>query len=122
MQRRNFLKNTAAAPAALTLPTIRPFAKVNQSKIRLVQVGTGHRGTGFWGRDLLNNFKDQVEYAGVYDSNSGRSAFAQKLYGGSCKQYFDFDKMLEEARPDYDIITTRGRGVWRKIFLSAIFI
>lgn len=106
MKRRKFLGYTAVAGAAMVLPSVKPFANTNTAKIKLVQAGTGHRGTGFWGKGLIDSFKDQIDYAGVYDLNSGRSEYAKNLYGGNCKQYLDFDKMLDETKPDYVIVTT----------------
>ena len=106
MQRRKFIQYTSAASAAMVLPSLKPFDNTNTAKIKLVQAGTGHRGTGFWGKGLIDAFKDQIDYAGVYDLNSGRSEYAKNLYGGSCKQYLDFDKMLDETKPDYVIVTT----------------
>ncbi len=106
MKRREFVGYTAAAGASLMLPSLKSFATTNAKKIKLAQVGTGHRGSGFWGKDLLNNFKDVVEHTGVYDINPGRSAYAKSLYGDTCKQYFDFEFMLNETKPDYVIVTT----------------
>ena len=106
MKRRKFLGYSAAAGAAVMLPSLKAFSNSNFAKIRLVQVGTGHRGTGFWGKGLIDTFKDQIDYAGVFDLNAGRSEYAKNLYGGNCKQYLDFDKMLDETKPDYVIVTT----------------
>lgn len=106
MQRRKFIQYTSVAGAAMVLPSVKPFANTNVAKVKLVQVGTGHRGTGFWGKGLIDTFKDQIDYVGVYDLNIGRSEYAKNLYGGNCKQYLDFDKMLDETKPDYVIVTT----------------
>jgi len=106
MQRRKFIQYTSAAGAAIVLPSLKPYASTNAAKIKLVQAGTGHRGSGFWGKELLNSFPGQFDYAGVYDLNPGRSEYAKNLYGGGCKQYLDFDKMLDETKPDYVIVTT----------------
>lgn len=105
MERRTFVKYTAAAGAAMMLPGMETFAG-SGSKIKVVQVGTGHRGTGFWGKDLIKNFGDILDYAGVYDINPGRSEYAKNLYGGNCRQYLDFDKMVDEVKPDYVIVTS----------------
>ena len=106
MERREFLTNTAAASAALMLPTLETLASTTTAKLKIVQAGTGHRGTGFWGKSLIDTFKDTLDYAGVYDLNPGRSEYAKNLYGGNCKQYLDFDKMLDDNKPDYVIVTT----------------
>ncbi len=106
MERRKFIQYTSVAGAAMALPSLKPFANTNTAKIKLAQAGAGHRGSGFWGKGLLDTFKDQIDYAGVYDLNPGRSGYAKNLYGGNCKQYLDFDKMLDETKPDYVIVTT----------------
>ncbi len=106
MERRDFIANTAAASAALMLPSLETLANTTTAKLKIVQAGTGHRGSGFWGKNLIDAFKDTLDYVGVYDLNSGRSEYAKNLYGGNCKQYLDFDKMLDENKPDYVIVTT----------------
>ncbi len=105
MERRTFVKYSAAAGAAMMLPTLESLATAG-SKIKVVQVGTGHRGTGFWGKDLIKNFGDILDYLGVYDINPGRAEYAKNLYGGNCKQYQDFDKMVDDNKPDYVIVTS----------------
>ncbi|HRG93583.1 MAG TPA: twin-arginine translocation signal domain-containing protein, partial [Chitinophagaceae bacterium] len=65
MERRTFVKYSAAAGAAMMLPTLESMAR-SGSKIKVVQVGTGHRGTGFWGKDLIKSFGDILDYLGVY--------------------------------------------------------
>jgi predicted dehydrogenase len=105
MERRTFVKYSAAAGAAMMLPTLESIAR-SGAKIRVVQVGTGHRGTGFWGKDLVKNFGDILDYLGVYDINPGRAEYAKNLYGGNCRQYQEFDKMVDENKPDYVIVTT----------------
>ncbi len=105
MERRAFVKYTAAAGASLMLHPFSSFA-ADGTRARLVQVGTGHRGSGFWGKELLENFKDVVMLTGVYDINPGRAAYAKALYGNDCKQYNGFEEMLKTEQPDYVIVTT----------------
>jgi predicted dehydrogenase len=106
MERGTFIKYTAAAGAALMLNPFDLLAGNNGTKIRLAQVGTGHRGTGFWGKNLLTNFKEVVEFVGVYDINPGRAAFAKELYGGNVPVFGSFAEMLQKSKPDYVIVTT----------------
>ncbi|MEI9806847.1 MAG: Gfo/Idh/MocA family oxidoreductase [Bacteroidota bacterium] len=107
MERRNFVKYTAAAGASLML---HPFASLASSspgtKIRLAQVGTGHRGSGFWGSDLLKNFAGNIEFVGLHDINPGRAAYAKQLYGGDIPVFDSFDAMLAAVKADYIIVTT----------------
>lgn len=105
MERRTFLGYTAAAGASLMLQPFESFA-IGNKKIRLAMVGTGHRGTGFWGRDLLKNFGDAVEFVGLCDINPGRMAYAKQTLVTNAKEYPDFEQMLRETKPDYVIVTT----------------
>lgn len=106
MERRTFLGYTAAAGASLMLHPFESFASATDGKIKLAQVGTGHRGSGFWGKDLLANFGERVEFVGLYDINPGRLAYAKKLYKTDCPAFSGFDEMLQKTRPDYVIVTT----------------
>lgn len=106
MRRRKFIKYTSAAGAALLLPQLKPFANPAGLKIKLAMVGTGHRGSGFWGKELLANFNDVAGINGVYDINPGRAAYAKNLFGDACKQYSGFEEMLNGVKPDYVIVTT----------------
>ena len=51
MERRVFMKYTAAAGAALMLHPFEPFAITSAAKIKLALVGTGARGSSLWGSD-----------------------------------------------------------------------
>jgi predicted dehydrogenase len=106
MERRKFLGYTAAAGAALMLHPFETFARTGAAKIKLAQVGTGHRGTGFWGKNLIDTFGDIVEFVGLSDHNPGRLAFAKELYKVDCPSFVNFDEMLRKTKPDYVIVTT----------------
>lgn len=106
MERRTFVKYTAAAGAALMLHPFDSLGNFNGEKIKLAQVGTGHRGSGFWGADLIKNFGDRIEFTGLYDINPGRAALAKQLYGGNIPVFSSFDEMLANAKADYVIVTT----------------
>lgn len=69
-------------------------------------VGTGHRGEGFWGRALLENLKDHVEFVGLCDNNPGRLDYAKQSMKVDCPVFSDFEKMLKQTKPDYVIVTT----------------
>lgn len=106
MERRKFLGYTAATGAALMLNPFASFALPSGGKIRLAQVGTGHRGSGFWGADLVENFKDIVEFVGLHDINPGRMARAKEIYKTNCPTFSSFDEMLDKVKADYIIVTT----------------
>jgi predicted dehydrogenase len=105
MERRAFIKYTTAAGAALMLHPFASFA-ASGTKARLAMIGTGHRGTGFWGRDLLKNFSDVVEFVGLCDINPGRMAFAKQTMGVNCNTFTNYEQMLRETKPDFVIVTT----------------
>lgn len=105
MERRNFLGYTAAAGASLLLHPFESFAAPAE-KIKLVMVGTGHRGSGFWGRDLLKNFGNAVEFVGLSDINPGRLNYAREALGVKCPVFSTLDEMLKSTKPDYVIVTT----------------
>ena len=106
MERRKFLGYTAAASAALMLDPYRSFSTIPLKKTTLALVGTGHRGSGFWGGDLLKSFGDTVEFIGLCDHNPGRAEYVKSAMRVNCPVYTDFDKMLSEIKPDYVIVTT----------------
>jgi predicted dehydrogenase len=106
MERRKFLGYTAAAGAALMLEPFKSFALQPGRKIRLAQVGVGHRGSGFWGADLQKNFENVLEFVGLYDINPGRLARAKELYKNNCPTFSSFDEMLDKVKADYIIVTT----------------
>lgn len=105
MERRKFLGYTAATGAALMLDPFKSFALPPQ-KIKLAQVGLGHRGSGFWGTNLIDNFKDVVEFVGLHDNNPGRMSHAKELYKNNCPTFSSYDDMLDKVKADYIIVTT----------------
>jgi predicted dehydrogenase len=105
MERRKFLGYTAATGAALMLDPFKSFA-LPPEKIKLAQVGLGHRGSGFWGTNLINNFKDVVEFVGLHDNNAGRMSRAKELYKTNCPAFSSYDEMLDKIKADYIIVTT----------------
>ncbi|MBC7948805.1 MAG: Gfo/Idh/MocA family oxidoreductase [Chitinophagaceae bacterium] len=106
MERRNFMKYTAAAGAALMLHPFESFAIPPGKKIRLALVGTGARGSSLWGREIMKSFGEVTEFVGLSDINPGRLEYVRKSLNLSCPAYTDFQKMLRETKPDYVIVTT----------------
>ena len=106
MERRTFVRYTAAAGASLMLRPFENLAGINNAKIQLAAVGLGHRGSGFWGEDLLKNFRDKVTFTGLCDINPGRLAMAKKEYKVDCPGFTNFDEMLSKVEADYIIVTT----------------
>ncbi len=106
MERNTFLKYTVATGASLMLNPFKPFAFTGDKKIRIAQVGIGHRGSGFWGKNLVQEFKDVLEFVGLHDINPGRAAYGKKTYGGDIPVFATFEEMVTNTKPDYVIVTT----------------
>ena len=71
-------------------------------------VGTGIRGSSLWGRTLIEDFGDVIEMVGLCDRNGKRLAYAKEYMRASCPTFPDtqFDRMIEETRPQTVIVTT----------------
>lgn len=103
--RRRFLASVSMLAAGAWVPS----SALNffpDRKLKVALVGTGIRGTGFWGRDLVDRYGDLLEFVGLCDHNPGRLDFAQDYMGVSCGTYTDFDAMVREGQPDLVIVTT----------------
>ena len=101
--RREFVLGAAGAGLLASAPA---FGKAGGGRNRVGLVGTGIRGTKYWGKYLLENYADVVEYAGLCDINPGRLDFAAGVIGTDCPRFTDFDRMLNEADLDTLIVTT----------------
>jgi predicted dehydrogenase len=92
---------------------------VMQRKRRVALVGTGHRGAGTWGRELLANCGEWVELVGLSDRNSLRLARARAAIGTDAPAFTDPHLMLSETRPDTLIVSTRD-DVHAELIVSAL--
>jgi hypothetical protein len=107
LNRRTFLERSSLTTAGLMTTGLHElFATEKAAKKRVAMVGTGSRGTGMWGRPVIRDFSDIIEFAGLYDINDGRVSTAQKFLGGNILGYTDFKKMMKEQKPDILIVTT----------------
>lgn len=112
MSRRHFLASTGAlAGTALITPSslnaeILENTSVNAKKLRVALIGTGSRGCGMWGQDLVKRYPEQLEFVGLCDINPGRVAFGKEYIGANCPTFTDFEKMMKETKPDLLIVTT----------------
>lgn len=85
-------------------------------KKRYVEVGLGNRARFFYG-SIARDFRETSEIVGFCDINKTRMEYANKLlvekygYDKPVKMYMvdEFDKMIEEQKPDYVIVTTIDR-------------
>jgi predicted dehydrogenase len=83
------------------------MAILGSSKRRVALVGTGHRGTGMWGRELLAQCGEWVDMVGLCDMNSLRVARARELIGIDAPVFTDVAAMLRETRPETLIVCSR---------------
>ena len=104
--RRRFLQSIALLAASAAVPHT-AFAFGPSAKLRVALVGTGIRGTTFWGKRLLDEYSEILEFVGLCDINPGRLAFAKGYIGADCPLFSDFDGMVREARPELVIVTTK---------------
>ncbi len=76
---------------------------------KIVLVGAGYRGFSMFARPLIDDFRDVVDFAGIYDINRKRAEFMSNYKGAGIPVYGSFDAMMEETRPDAVIVTTIDR-------------
>lgn len=75
-------------------------------KMKIALIGTGVRGCSMFGRDVVREYGDQIEFVGLSDKNEGRLRYGKEFIGVDCPLYADADKMIAEAKPDVLIVTT----------------
>ncbi|MCP4310794.1 MAG: Gfo/Idh/MocA family oxidoreductase [Bacteroidetes bacterium] len=108
LKRRAFLGTAGAFVAgSLMASPMSEYALSKGKKIKVALVGTGIRGTSFWGKTLVENFQDILEFVGLCDNNPGRLKYAADYMGVSCPRFSDFEKMIRETTPDLVIVTTK---------------
>ena len=108
MERRRFIKQSSLAAAGLALAQapLSALAAAPAAKKRVAMIGTGHRGTGFWGETVVKNFSDIVEFVGLCDKNPGRAQYAKERLKVNCPTFTDFDTMMKTVKPQVVIVTT----------------
>jgi len=105
LSRRKFLASVSMLAAGCT--AIPPHLTTDEKKLKVALVGTGVRGTSFWGKRLVDQYSDIIEFVGLSDINKGRLAYAKEYMGVSCPTYLNFDEMMAQAKPDLLIVTTK---------------
>jgi predicted dehydrogenase len=103
--RRKFLTSLSMLAAVSAFP-MSAFDFGSTKKLRIVLVGTGIRGISFWGKRLVEEYSDILEFVGLSDINPGRLQYAKEFMGVKCPTFVDFDKMLMTTKPDLIIVTT----------------
>lgn len=113
LNRRDFIKVSATAGAGVLLSESifgKTISTLN-SKKRYAVVGVGHR-TQMFQDAIYTTFKNSCEVVGFCDTNLGRlkhyQDYANRATGKTIPIYDakDFDKMIEETKPDTVIVTT----------------
>ncbi|MFZ4620925.1 MAG: Gfo/Idh/MocA family protein [Bacteroidota bacterium] len=107
--RRTFLaRSSAMTLGAMMTSPISAIAEllVPGKPLRIAMVGTGHRGTGMWGRDVVRTYGDKVNFVGLCDINPGRLEFAKNHMKVNSPVFTDFDDMLKKTSPEVVIVTT----------------
>jgi predicted dehydrogenase len=108
LNRRAFLGTSGAFIAgSLMASPLSAYARSKGKLIKAVLVGTGVRGTSFWGRSLVQEFPDILEFVGLCDINPGRLEYAKQYMGVECPVFTDFESMVNQVKPDLVIVTTK---------------
>ncbi len=95
-----------SVPTDLPRPLQRRPVPPRQTPMRVALVGTGIRGTSMWGRDVVQDYPDAVEFVGLCDINPGRLEHGRQYIGVDCPTFTDFEVMIRETRPEAVIVTT----------------
>ncbi|MFC0409602.1 Gfo/Idh/MocA family protein [Roseomonas elaeocarpi] len=78
-----------------------------EARQRIALVGTGHRGTGMWGTELMSRMGPQLDLVGLCDLNEMRAHRSQNIIGTNAPVFTDFDAMLREVRPQTVMVCTQ---------------
>ena len=106
LNRRDFVKTATTAAAATVVIGKTALGSSPIAKRRYAIVGTGDRGTTMWGKPLVADYPDLIEFVGLCDINPKRVEVAKKLMGVSCPTFTNFDQMLDQTKPDLLMVTT----------------
>ena len=110
ISRREFIRHSTVSAAALGAAAMAGSysalaAQQKIKKVRMALVGTGIRGSTTWGTELLKELGDYVEIVGLCDINPLRVEVANRWMGGKIPTFTDFDKMLDQTKPDRVMVT-----------------
>jgi predicted dehydrogenase len=106
IDRRGFIKTAGSAAGVVLADRIVPATVTPLARKRYAIVGTGHRATGMWGKDIAERYANEVEFVGLSDKNPLRVEAGRKLIGVECPTFTDFDQMLDKTRPETVMVTT----------------
>lgn len=103
--RRAFLKSVSALAAGTMIIPSWGFG-LGEEKLKVVLVGTGVRGTSFWGRRLVEEYPHLLKFVGLCDINPGRLEYARNYMQVDCPVFTDFSEMIKTTKPDLVIVAT----------------
>src|SRR4028118_270484 len=107
INRRDFVKAAGVAAASVLFTNSTPISALETNKKRRYAiVGTGHRATGMWGKDLAQKYSENVEFVGLCDKNGKRVEAGKQLIGTECPTFTNFDEMCAQVKPDLLMVTT----------------
>ncbi len=107
ISRRSFLTSVSMLAAGSMITAPAAGFGLRDEKLKVALVGTGVRGTSFWGKRLVEQYPDILEFVGLSDINPGRLAYAKKYMGVGCPTFIDFEEMVTQTKPDLVIVTTK---------------
>jgi len=106
IDRRDFVKASGAAAAGALLAGPSAASVRSLARKRYAIVGTGHRATGMWGKDLADRYSNEIEFVGLCDKNPLRVEAGRKLIDVECPTFTNFDEMIDKAKPELVMVTT----------------
>ncbi|WP_209405961.1 Gfo/Idh/MocA family protein [Pseudozobellia sp. WGM2] len=104
--RRKFISSISMLAATTAVP-LSAFSFGKSKKLKIALVGTGVRGTSFWGKRLVDQYSDILEFVGLCDINPGRLEYGKEYIGTSCRTFTDFEEMVKKTKPELVIVTTK---------------
>lgn len=107
VSRRKFITSVSMLAAGSMMPLPAWGFGLGTKKLKIVLVGTGVRGISFWGKRLVEQYSDLLEFVGLCDINPGRLAYAKTFMKVSCPTFTNFEEMLNQTKPDLIIVTTK---------------
>lgn len=93
--------------AASSVVPVNAFYFYKGRKLRVALVGTGIRGITFWGKRLVDEYSDLLEFVGLSDINKSRLAYGKQYIGVDCATFTSFEEMVSTSKPDLIIVTTK---------------
>lgn len=103
--RRQFLSSVSMLAIASAVP--KDSFSFGKEKLKVALVGTGVRGTSYWGKRLVDQYSDILKFVGLCDINPGRLAYAKDYMGVKCPTFLNFEEMVRKTKPDLVIVTTK---------------